>query len=114
MTPRYGGSSLDAHESDSPMTAILDAVAAREGTDVKDLPPLYEAIDPDALETLFEPTRQGPTRTGRLEFTYSGYVVTLVCDRDGTLDVSVGERNAAYQWFQDATSAGADARVHLD
>lgn len=113
MTQRVGDSP-GAHESDSPMTAILAAVAAREGTDVADLPPLYEAIDPDALETLFEPTREGATRTGRLEFTYSGYVVTLVCDRDGTLNVSVGERNAAYRWFQDSTAAGADATVHLD
>lgn len=114
MTNQRGGTSRAAPESDSLMTTILEVVADREGTDVARLPPLYEAIDPDALETLFEPTREGATRTGRLEFTYCGYVVTLVCDRDGTLNVSVGERNAAYRWFQGSTSARADAKVHLD
>lgn len=114
MSNEPDGTSLSVHESDSIMTTILDIVADREETDVESLPPLYDAVDPDALETIFGPTREGASRTGRLEFTYNGYVVTVVCDRDGSLNVSVGERNAAYRWFQDSTAAGADAGVHLD
>lgn len=114
MTDRPGDPTLAADESDSLTTTILDLVADREGTDVGDLPPLYDAVNPDALETLFEPARKGRTRTGRLEFTYHGYVVTLVSDRDRSLTVTVGERNTAYRWFREATSTRADVEISLD
>lgn len=114
MTNGMGTPQLTDGGSDSVMTAILDIVADREGVDVGELPPLYDAVDPDALESLFAPTRTGSPRTGRVEFTYAGYVVALVSDRDGSIVVSLGERNAAYRWFQDTTSARADAKVHLD
>lgn len=48
--------------------AVIEAVAAREGVAPTDIDePLYEVIDPDALDNLFTDT------TGRVVFEYHGY-----------------------------------------
>jgi hypothetical protein len=39
----------------STCTAVIEAVAAVSDRDATDLPPLYESIDPDALNILFDP-----------------------------------------------------------
>lgn len=51
---------------------ILNAVAYREGCDVLDLPPLYDAIDPEALEE----TVQNEVMSD-IEFTYNGYQIRV-------------------------------------
>ena len=52
--------------------AVVEAVAAREGVDPKDLPsPLYESVNPDALDALF---RGSP---GQVTFEYLGYRVVV-------------------------------------
>lgn len=56
--------------------AVVATVANRDGSDPVDLPPLYDAVDPDALDAIF---RDG--RPGRVTFEYAGYEVT-VCGRD--------------------------------
>lgn len=45
---------------------IVEAVARQTGTDPLELPPLFEAVDPDAIETLC-----GPHENGRCECTVS-------------------------------------------
>lgn len=40
--------------------------------------PLYEVVDPDALDRLFGPTRRTPAdRCGRVTFSYGGHEVTV-------------------------------------
>ncbi|WP_049927107.1 HalOD1 output domain-containing protein [Halopiger goleimassiliensis] len=70
-----------AHEfsSNGPAAvAVVDAVSAVSGTDPIDLPPLYETIDPDAVNALLEAS--DPDSPVRIEFSYAGYDVVL---RDG-------------------------------
>lgn len=56
---------------------VIDAIAEAEETDPTELnPPLYEAIDPDALDTLFG---KGGT-IGKLIFNYNGYEVSVFPD----------------------------------
>ncbi|WP_254766378.1 HalOD1 output domain-containing protein [Salinilacihabitans rarus] len=57
--------------------AIVDAVAAAADRDPLGLPPLWDVVDPEALDALFEPTRGGRPRAGRVTFTYCGYEVTV-------------------------------------
>lgn len=66
--------------------AVLTAVADAEGVDPIDLDrPLYEAIDPDALDSLFRP--DGTPRTdGRVRFSYYGYEITV--HADGRLELT--------------------------
>lgn len=64
----------------TPMCAVVSAVAEAEGVDVVDLPPLYDSIDPDALNNLFS---SGAVES--VEFEYAGY--TVVVRGEGKIDV---------------------------
>ena len=51
--------------------AIIDEVLEMKGGDPHDIPPLYEAIDPDALIALY--THGSPA----IQFQYAGYQVEI-------------------------------------
>lgn len=63
---------------------VLATVAARKNTEQRELqPPLYEVIDPDALDSLFTPRADGSVRTrGEVRFTYSGYEIRIASNGD--------------------------------
>jgi len=61
--------------------AVVSAVAARDGVDETELPPLYDAVDPEALDVLLASTRgDGPGRAS-VEFEYADYSVVVFDDR---------------------------------
>ena len=64
---------------ESASEAVVRLVAARRGTDPTTVdPPLYEAIDPDALDSLFVDASGEWTRPASLvEFSYSGFQVEV-------------------------------------
>lgn len=71
--------------SETPSYAIIETVADLEGTNPVDLtPPLYAAIDPEALNDLF--TSQSESTVNRITFQYAGYDVTVW--GDGEFQVS--------------------------
>ena len=56
--------------------AIIAAIAERESCKPCDItPPLYEVINPEALDALFR------TNTGRVCFIYRGYIVSVDAER---------------------------------
>jgi hypothetical protein len=62
----------------APTVAVVEAMAAVEGTDPTDLRPIYDAIDPQGLDRIC--TESVPSeREGHrsVEFTYHGYRVTV-------------------------------------
>jgi len=61
----------------SPSEAVVEALADAKGVDPLELEPLYEVIDPDALDALFDPRGDGDRRAGRVEFRTSGYRVEV-------------------------------------
>lgn len=65
--------------------AIIAAVSDEAGVDPVVLPPLFEQIDPDALDTLFASENGDLCRTGSITFAYAGFVVEVVCDGDPTI-----------------------------
>lgn len=69
---------------------IITEVASREGVHPLDLEvPLYDAVDPEALEALFtRPRNQHTESTLTLSFTYYDYEITVDSDRS----VSVSDR----------------------
>lgn len=72
-------SSYSIAASDRPSEAVITAVAAETGRDPLELPQLYAAVDPDALDALFEDSRGG---TGEIvvSLTYAGYTVRVTGD----------------------------------
>ncbi|MXV63535.1 hypothetical protein GS429_16025 [Natronorubrum sp. JWXQ-INN-674] len=93
--------SADSGFDGSVSIAVVTAIATQRGVSETELPPLYEFIDPDALDALFESTRAGGPRHGRLEFTYDGHEVAVECGDN--LEITV-----------DGTPASEPARVAAD
>lgn len=56
---------------------VIDAVSAATGTDPLDLSPLYETIDPDALDRLFRGDGQRQWSVARIEFAVAGCDVSV-------------------------------------
>lgn len=70
---------------------VVSAVAEETGSDPQSLEPLYSAIEPDALDSLFEPNGFGTNRSPtRLSFTYCGCEVVI--SGDGTVTATESER----------------------
>ncbi|MFC7213305.1 HalOD1 output domain-containing protein [Saliphagus sp. GCM10025334] len=75
--------SYDWASDELPSEAVVEAVAAATGSTSESIPPLYEVVDPEALDQLFVPTSQGTSlRTGVVEFQFHGCDVTIsTCGR---------------------------------
>lgn len=67
--------------------AVVSAVAALENVRVEDLPPLYDAVDPGALNELVR-----TLQTGAITFAYTGYLVRV--SSDGVIQISDGDASA--------------------
>lgn len=91
VTPTGNGTTTST-DADAVSEAIVTEIADAEGVSPLDVsPPLYEAIDPDALEAVIASMQSQPTEQGgRLEFAYSGYDVTVTEDSS----VAVASREA--------------------
>lgn len=77
--------------SERPSIALVKAVAALTGRDPMTMPPLYESIDPDALNALVTARETEQTATVDLSFVYDGVAVRI--DSDGALDVQFADAN---------------------
>lgn len=60
-------------------TQVVEAVAEMEDTDHTELSPLFDTIDPDALDTIVD------ENGGAVSFQYAGYAVKV----RGTMDIVV-------------------------
>ena len=81
-------------DADEPLSrAVLEAVSRATGRDIVDLgddggetlPPLFHAVDPEALDSLFKSTDEEPT-PGCVSFTYFDHEVLV--DSTGTVSVA--------------------------
>lgn len=54
---------------------VVEELASAEGVDVFDVSPLFDSVDPDALEQLF--ADGAPTDHVAVEFTHDGYRVRI-------------------------------------
>lgn len=73
--------------SSPPSMTVVSTVAEREGVDPMDLqPPLWDRVDPDALDRLFADRNGGLT----VEFEYLTYTVRVEADGEVTVDETPG------------------------
>lgn len=73
---------LNSFDTERMTRAVVSAVAdAKDVSTVDVSPPLYDVIDPDALEAVVASmTRRPGEPDERVEFSYSGYEVTVTGD----------------------------------
>lgn len=60
--------------------AVVKAVAAASGRDPTDIEPLYQYVDPDALDALFEQPDRGRAPNGTISFPVEDYFVVVRSD----------------------------------
>lgn len=65
--------------------AVVTALSSASGIDGTDLNPIYEAVDPDALNDLFGPRNRGTPPDGHVAFDHGSYHVRV--ESDGTVRV---------------------------
>ncbi|PGF13876.1 hypothetical protein CP556_22525 [Natrinema sp. CBA1119] len=63
-----------------PVNAVTEAVAEATDSNPLELPPLYDAIDPDALNTLFN----GSETNIQVLFQYAGFEIVV---QDGEVEI---------------------------
>ncbi|RQG94010.1 HalOD1 output domain-containing protein [Natrarchaeobius chitinivorans] len=71
---------FDPAVDDQPTAAIVTAVASLVERDPLELTPLYDAIDPDALESLFDHACRADDASHQVWFTYEGFDVGVCSD----------------------------------
>ncbi|MFP8951664.1 HalOD1 output domain-containing protein [Natrialbaceae archaeon A-arb3/5] len=72
---------FDPTEKDQPTEAVVTAVASLVEQDPMDLPPLYEVVDSDALNSLVEHAyRTESAGVQQLSFIYEGFDVSVRSD----------------------------------
>lgn len=77
----------------APSTAIVEAIAEYKGIDPLELEqPLYEVVDPDALDVLFTQSGNGKSPSvDSVNFAYDGCMVRV--SGDGTIELSARTDN---------------------
>ena len=70
---------LSPRQAVSPSEAVVARIANTEGVEATELTPLYDAIDPDALDALVASADRDETPL-EIEFTYHGYDVTVTTE----------------------------------
>lgn len=69
---------------------VVEAVAEATGDDPLEMRPLYDTVDTDALDTVFEPTGGAlDGRSGRVSFRFNGCDVTVHSDGRTVVSSSV-------------------------
>ena len=62
----------------APSTAVIEAIAKESGRDPTELEPLYESIDPEALDQLIRSNGANPhDHTLTVSFSFCGYAVVI-------------------------------------
>lgn len=78
----------DWERDDSVSTTIIEGVAAVTDTPETDLdPPLYEIMDPDALDNLCQPLNDDVLRDGSGQLTLSLHGCTVTLDWSGRIKI---------------------------
>jgi|AntRauTorcE11898_2_1112593.scaffolds.fasta_scaffold62552_2 hypothetical protein len=79
-----GRTADDLEPFESPSLHVIDAIATATGTDPVSLPPLYDTIDPEALDAVLN-----TEATIEVVFEYDGHAVEVTGDGEVLVDGQV-------------------------
>ena len=77
------------HQTESLSLSVIEALADELDADPVELDPLYHAVDPEALDQLFQDSTVG---TARVQFAYGDHTVEVRSDGTVQVDETVHER----------------------
>lgn len=77
-------------KSESVSAAVLHALAEFEGVDAKHLPPLFDVIEPDALDALYRRRGEQEAFSGGVSFEFKNVTVEVNGGPQPTVTVSSG------------------------
>lgn len=101
-----GAMDYEIGRDESVSTAVVRGVSAVVGRESDSMPPLGRVLDPDALDVLFDPRRDGKPRVGgRLSFIFCHCRVTV--DDGEYLTIRLLDH------LERATDDGESSRRHL-
>lgn len=104
------GVSGETFEEPSTSQRVIRAVAETTGNEPTEVGPLYQVIDPDALDRLFSSTGKNGRTDGYVEFTFAECDVVV----RGSGEVEVTERDAGVEVGDGADGEPARARTNRD
>lgn len=70
----------------TPTVGVVEAVATEKGVDSAALPPLADAIDPEALDAVLDSIADADPAGAHVQFEYCGHTVQITPDRTITVD----------------------------
>ena len=82
------GTTLDYH-NDSVSLSVIEALADELDTDPVELEPLYQVVDPEALDQLFQGTTPA---SARIQFAYGDHAIEVRGDGTILVDGTVHEQ----------------------
>jgi hypothetical protein len=99
-----------AAERESVSARVVQNIADREGVASTEIdPPLFETIDPDALDALFAPTSRSSARlNGSVVLQYCGYEVTVKAHGRILIDGEDVDPSLAVSSSEEATTQDDD------
>lgn len=80
ITPGPNAKTYQHRKGERPSDTVVRAVADATSTDELSLPPLFDALDPDALDDVLGPFGSNPTCGRVVEFHYAGVHVSAFDD----------------------------------
>lgn len=78
--PKTSSTSFDWSRNGQPSIAVVEAVAAVTGRDTTDVPPLYDFLNPDALDALATVRGFDTVDDVCVEFAYDGVEISVTGD----------------------------------
>lgn len=66
---------------ESPSHAVIRAITEVKGVDPTEMAPLYEVIEPDALDAMFDGTTQSEERNGLVSFRMDEFEIEITAAR---------------------------------
>jgi hypothetical protein len=80
---------MDWRTSDQlPTACITDAIATVTGVPGTDQRPIYESVDPDALDSILDAVAESPRRQSGLSVSFHHHDCEVVITADGGLSVT--------------------------
>lgn len=105
--------SFEWTNSDSASYAVIESLSAVSGVEPTSLTPLYETLDPTALDALFRPVSgETPRHHGSISFSHDGYDMTVLAH--GEIAIGIPEEEKVGGEIEGGQKGGRGDRISAE